>query len=374
MHEAAFSRRTFARLVGAGAAIAALPFPIASHAKPNGEVRLNANENPYGPSPAAMQAARDSLVRAWRYPDEEVDELIAAVARLHGVSEDQVAIGNGSSEILKIAASAFLDRTHKLVVADPTFEAIVIYARAMGVDVAKVALDGRYGHDVERMAEAAKDAGIVYVCNPNNPTATITPKSALRTLIDAVPRSTIVIVDEAYHHFATSSDYESVIPLVASHPNLVVSRTFSKIYGMAGLRCGYAIAQHATIEKMRVQQPWDSINAVALAAARASLADVEQVPRGRKRNSETRAWVSAQLDRLGFKHLPSEANFMMIDVRNDVRPVIRGMRERGVHVGRLFPALPHHLRVTIGTPEQMARFIDAFKAVTGAPAPSPANT
>ena len=362
MHEAAVSRRTFARLVGAGAAVAALPFPIAV-AKPSGEVRLSANENPYGPSASAMQAARNSLVRAWRYPDEAVDALVSSIARLHGVSEDQVVIGNGSSEILKLVASGFLDRNRKLVVADPTFEAIVVYAEAIGVQVVKVPLDKAYAHDLARMAEI-RDAGVIYVCNPNNPTATITPKAALRSFLDAAPASALVIVDEAYHHFATSSDYESLIPLVAAHPNLVVSRTFSKIYGMAGLRCGYAIGQHATIERMRTQQPWDSVNTVALAAASASLADADQVTRGRRRNSETRAWMMKELDRLGFAYLPSEANFMMIDVRNDVRPIIRGMRERGVHVGRLFPALPHQLRVTIGTPEQMARFVEAFKQVT----------
>jgi histidinol-phosphate aminotransferase len=154
-----------------------------------------------------------------------------------------------------------------------------------------------------------------------------------------------------------------VIPLVATSPNLVVSRTFSKIYGMAGLRCGYAVGQKATIERMRNQQAWDTMNIVALAAARASLADTEHVVRGRQRNRETRSWVFGRLDRLGFAHLPSETNFMMIDVRTEVRPIIAAMRDRSVHVGRLFPALPHHLRVTVGTPGQMERFVDAFTAV-----------
>ncbi|MGZ7041599.1 MAG: pyridoxal phosphate-dependent aminotransferase, partial [Thermoanaerobaculia bacterium] len=197
----------------------------------------------------------------------------------------------------------------------------------------------------------------------NNPTATITPKGALRTLISSVPANTIVLVDEAYHHYATASEYESVIPLVSAHPNLVVSRTFSKIYGMAGLRCGYAVGQKATIEKMRRHQAWDSMNIVALAAGRASLADKDHVARGRQRNSDTRGWVFQQLDRLGYTHLPSETNFMMIDLRTDVVPVIRALRERNVHVGRLFPALPHFLRVTVGTPEQMQRFVEAFRKV-----------
>jgi histidinol-phosphate aminotransferase len=359
------SRRTFARLVGVGAAAATLPIQLSAKPAAAGEVRLSSNENPYGPSPAAMKAAGDSLTLAWRYPDEAGDMLAESIARMHGVSDDQVILGAGSSEILKATASAFLDRNRKLVAADPTFEAIGFYAASNGVDVVKIPLDANFAHDVPRMIEAAKGAGVVYICNPNNPTATITRKAALRTLIESVPTSTIVMVDEAYHHFATSGEYESVIPLVASHPNLVVSRTFSKIYGMAGLRCGYAIGQKATVAKMREQQQWDSMNIVALSAARASLADADHVAKGRQQNSQTRAWTVTQLDKLGFKSLPSEANFMMIDVRNDVRPMIKSMREHGVHVGRLFPAMPHHLRVTIGTPEQMAQFIDAFTKVTG---------
>ena len=364
-NELGLSRRTFARLVGVGAAVAALPLQLTAKPAAAGEVRLSSNENPYGPSPAAMQAAQDSLGLAWRYPDEAADALVSSIARMHGVSDDQIILGAGSSEILKAAALAFLDHARKLVVADPTFEAIRHYADANGADVIKVPLDASFAHDIPRMLDAAKGAGLVYVCNPNNPTATITPKAALRTLIESVPSSTIVMVDEAYHHFATSLEYESVIPMVAAHPNLVVSRTFSKIYGMAGLRAGYAIGQKATLVNMRKQQQWDSMNIVALAAARASLADADHVARGRRKNSETRSWTLTQLEKLGFKSLPSEANFMMIDVRTDVRPIITSMREHGVHVGRLFPALPHYLRVTIGKPEEMGQFIEAFKKVTG---------
>ncbi len=361
MQEATVSRRAFAQILGAGAAVAALPFPLAAAPRPAGVVRLSANENPYGPSPAAMNAIRESLADVWRYPDEAADALVDPVAKLHGVSTDQVILGDGSSEILKLTAETFLDRNHQLVIADPTFEAIASHAATLGAEVTKVPLDANYAHDVPRMT---KDAGVIYICNPNNPTATITPKLALRTLISSVSATTIVLVDEAYHHYATGSDYESVIPLVSTHPNLVVSRTFSKIYGMAGLRCGYAIGQKPTIERMRRQQAWDSMNIVALVAARASLGDKDHVARGRQRNSDTRAWVFQQLDRLGYTHLPSETNFMMIDVRTDVLPIIRGMRERNVHVGRLFPALPHHLRVTVGTPEQMQRFVDAFRETT----------
>jgi histidinol-phosphate aminotransferase len=172
-----------------------------------------------------------------------------------------------------------------------------------------------------------------------------------------------VLVDEAYHHYVESSDYESVIPLVKQYPNLIVARTFSKIYGMAGLRCGYCVTQRANIERMRAHQTWDSVNIMALVAALASLKDVEQVSRGRKLNSEVKKNVCAELDSLGYRYIPSHANFMMIDLRREVRPVISALRTRGVEVGRLFPALPNFLRVTIGTAAEMKAFVSAFKEV-----------
>jgi histidinol-phosphate aminotransferase len=199
---------------------------------------------------------------AARYPDDAVDVLSGQLAALHGVSQAEVLLGNGSSEILKLAASAYLPRSHRLVMADPAFEALAIYAAAIGAEVVKVPLTAGHAHDLERMKAAAGSAALVYVCNPNNPTATITPKAAVRELLAAVPETTIVLVDEAYHHYASSSDYESVIPLVRSHPNLIVARTFSKVYGLAGLRCGYAVAQHPTIATLSAQQPWDSVNAM----------------------------------------------------------------------------------------------------------------
>src|SRR5947207_7338843 len=196
-----FSRRTFARAVGAGAILAAVP-KLTLIASPTSEVRLSANENPYGPSPAAMRAMTDALRAAPRYPDELADTLTADVARLHGVNTSQVLRGDGSSDILRVAAAAFTGPGKKMIAADPTFESIAMHAATAGADVTKVPLTASYAHDLEKMTDAA----LVYVCNPNNPTATITPKAALRAYLDAVPRTTTVLVDEAYHHYATSPD------------------------------------------------------------------------------------------------------------------------------------------------------------------------
>src|SRR6266545_5011279 len=355
------SRRAFAQILGAGAAAAALPVPRLFAVPPMkpGLVRLNANENPYGPSAAAIAAMRDAFSAASRYPDDEAEQLTADVAKLHGLSAEEVILGDGSSEILKLVAAAYTSPSRSVVIADPTFEAIVHYAKAAGADVVKVPLNAAYGHDLGKMAPAG--AGVVYVCNPNNPTGSITPKSALRSFLDSVPATTMVLVDEAYHHYAASDDYESVAPLVKSKPNLIVARTFSKIYGMAGLRAGYALANRDVIKKLDAQKSWDTMNVMALVAARASLADSGFVAEGRRRNHATRATVVQQLGAMGYKVIPSETNFVMIDIRRDVKPVIAGMRTHGVRVGRLFPALPHHLRVTVGTPEEMQRFVEAFR-------------
>lgn len=352
------SRRAFAQLVGTAAAVSTLPATLL--ARPSaapGSVRLSANENPYGPSASALQAMRDAFPQARLYPDEPVAELIALIARHHGVSERQVLLGDGSSEILKLSALAFTDSKRALVTADPTFEALAMAARAGGADVKKIPLDANYAHDAGRMLDASQGAGLVYICNPNNPTATITPDKSLRSFLAAVPAGTTILVDEAYHHYATSSEYATVMDMVAKQPNLVVSRTFSKIFGLAGLRVGYCVAQEGTIRKLSAQQAWDTVNIMGLVASIASLNDPQHVADHRRRNAETKAWLRSNVERLGFSMLPSEANFVMIDIGQDVKPVITSMRSSGVQVGRLFPAMPHHLRVTIGTPDQMQRFV-----------------
>lgn len=369
MNTISISRRKFAQLLGAGAATA-LVRPTFSFAKPTesisatgGIVRLSANENPYGPSAKALKAITDSLGLACRYPDEHNNVLIDKLARLNGVNHDEVLLGDGSGEILKLCAETFTGAQQgKLVAADPTFEAILKNASANGAEVVKLPLTSSFGHDLSKMLAAAK-GGLIYVCNPNNPTASITPKDELRDFIAKTPRETMILVDEAYFHYADSPDYESMISLVKDHPNLIVSRTFSKIYGMAGLRCGYCIAQKETIERMRQQQMWDSLNIMALAAASASLDDLDQVPSGQRLNAEAKQFTTSELARVGYKTIPSQANFIMMDCKRPVVPLIQAMKQRSVHVGRLFPALPNHMRVTIGKKSEMETFVGAFREV-----------
>jgi histidinol-phosphate aminotransferase len=373
------SRRGFSKLIGAGAAYAALgSFPIETKANRrlpgsaintilgNSVVRLSSNENPYGPSAAALKAMTDGFSLAWRYPDEYADLLSEELARLHNIPVEQILLGDGSGEILKLSSAAFTGRDKKLVIANPTFEAIARHANVANAQVVKIDLTKDYSHDLEKMLAATKSeptAGLVYICNPNNPTASITSRTDMSTFLAKVPPTTLVLVDEAYHHYVESKDYESLIPLVKHYPNLIVARTFSKIYGMAGLRCGYCITQRANIGTMRAHQTWDSVNIMALVAALASVKDEDHVTRGRKLNAEVKKSVCAELDSLGYRYIPSHANFMMIDLRREVRPVISGLRTRGVEVGRLFPALPNFMRVTIGTSAEMKAFLGAFKEV-----------
>src|ERR1041385_392215 len=387
------SRRSFAKLVGAGAAAAVVHPGItwaeatATRSIPGTIVRLNSNENPYGPSPLALKAMSDAFPLVWRYPDEHADALLETLTKLHGVTREQIVLGDGSGEILKVCAEAFTGPTTgdttpielskptrgpalqfipgrgKLIVADPTYEAIVNHARVNRAEVVKVPLNKSFAHDLSKMLAVANE-GLIYICNPNNPTASITPKNEMADFIAKVPPKTMILVDEAYFHYADSPDYESVIPLVKDHPNLIVARTFSKIYGMAGLRCGYGIAQPETIKRMHGFQMWDSVNIMALAAASASLDDPEQVPNGQRLITEAKAFTVGELDKLGYKTIPSQANFIMFDCKRPVVPLIQAMKEHNVQVGRLFPALPNHMRLTIGKKSEMESFLAAFKQVT----------
>ncbi len=374
----AISRRKFAQLLGVGAA-AAVVRPALSLAKTaatdspavdaaSGVVRLSSNENPYGPSPKALKAMSDAFGLACRYPDERAGMLVESLAKLNGVGRDQILLGDGSGEILKLCADVFTGpltnkkRGH-LVVADPTFEAILYHAKLNDAEIVKVPLTPSFAHDLPKMVAAAKK-GLVYVCNPNNPTASISPKNEVREFIEKTPAETMILIDEAYHHYVDGSDYESMIPLVKDHPNLIVARTFSKIYGMAGLRCGYCVAQSRAIERLRERQSWDSINVMALAAATASLEDSDLVTKGRRLNTETRAFTTGELERMGFQTIPSQANFIMIDLKRPVVPLIATLKNHNVQVGRLFRAMPNHLRVTIGTKVEMEAFLAAFREIT----------
>jgi histidinol-phosphate aminotransferase len=367
------SRRHFALSLGAtlGAAVARPSGAAAREQAPGAAaVDLSSNENPYGPCPAALEAMTRSQAVACRYPDEPERAATEAIARLHGVSPERVVLGAGSSEVLRLCDATFLSPGKTVVAAEPTFEAVLHYAKVTMAEPVTVPLTADFRHDLPAMARACDErTGLVYVCNPNNPTGTIVPGDDLLGFMEKVPKAATVVVDEAYHHFVEAPAYRSALELLARFPNLVVARTFSKIYGMAGMRLGYGIASEANADALRAHASWSNVNTAALAAAQASLADEGLVARQRAKLNGTRRWLVAELERDGRRTIPSETNFVMIEAGGDVKPLIEALAARGVRVGRRFAALPTWLRVTVGTPEEMQTFLQALRAVAaGRPA------
>jgi histidinol-phosphate aminotransferase len=304
---------------------------------------------------------------AGRYPDAAERATVEAIARHHGVGPDRIVLGCGSSEVLRLCDAAFLGPGRTVVAAEPTFEAVLHYAKVTKAEPVTVPLGADFRHDLPAMARAC-DArtGLVYVCNPNNPTGTIVSGDELLAFLETVPTTATVVVDEAYHHFVEAPAYRSAVPMVDRFPNVVVARTFSKIYGMAGMRLGYAVTSAANADRLRAHASWSNANAAVLAAARASLADEALVARQREKLNGTRRWLLAQLAGDGRRTIPSETNFVMVDAGGDVKPLIEALAARGIRVGRRFAALSTWLRVTIGTPEETRAFLEAFRAVAPA--------
>lgn len=380
------SRRSFARALGAALGACALAprftplaaapgppsgrpkqVPPSTHADlgfPPGAVRIDSNENPYGPFPKALQAMAPSERGCARYPDAMEDEVVAALAKLHGVAPENVTLGCGSGEILRMAGMAFLKEGKRVVAAEPTFEAVLSYARVTRAEAVKVPLTSDYRHDLPRMAEACTaSTGLVYVCNPNNPTGTIVTREEVGAFLDRVPAETMVLVDEAYHHFVEDPRYASAFGWMGKKPNLLIARTFSKIYGLAGMRLGYGVGSKEAIEAMRPYRTWSNTNAAVLEAALASLKDAAQLESTRAKMNATRSWLRAEMAKDSRATIESHANFVMIDVGSDVAPIIAALRERGVFVGRKFPSMGRWLRVSIGTQEEMQKLVAALRAV-----------
>ncbi len=377
MATTAMTRRQFGAALGVAAGATLLeigPGPRAAGASlalglPPDMVQLNSNENPYGPSAPARKAMTLSQDVAGRYPDAMEDEVRNAIAKLHAVAPEQVVLGCGSSDILRMADAAFLSAGRTLVVAEPTFEAVLAYNRVIKAEPMKVPLDASFRHDLSAMAAACGvTTGMVYICNPNNPTGTIVSGEALAAFLSRVPSSVPVLLDEAYHHFVEDPAYRSGLDLLASHPNLIVVRTFSKIYGMAGMRLGYAVAERSLSETLGRYASFSNTNAAVLAAALATLEDAGLVPEMKRRINGTRRWLTDQLTAEGRRFIPSETNFVMIETRRDVAQLIDQLKARKILVGRRFPSMPTWLRVSIGTPAETGAFLAALRSLLPAAA------
>jgi len=365
------TRRSFAWRIGALAAGASLwtERALAQRALVRGDtlpdmVWLNANENPDGPGEAAIEAMVKAAPLSWRYHYQEFRRFYATVAQSENLDPDQVLVGAGSSEILHAAIEAFTSPERPLIMMNPTFEAPGGLARAMGHPVIRVPLTPEYGADLKRMAAQAEKArgGLVYLCNPNNPTSTITRKRDLEWLVSNVPPETVLLVDEAYIHFSEDPELESALRYVREAKPIIVARTFSKIYGMAGLRVGFGCARADFISRMEPFRD-NVISIVSVQAARAALADASLLPERRTRAAKIRKDLCGWLRGQGISYIEPHGNFMMIDVGRDVRQVIPEMVRRGVAPGRPFPPLENLMRVTIGSESDMEKFKRVFMEV-----------
>jgi histidinol-phosphate aminotransferase len=346
-----------------------LPRQQRSENEYDGMAKLGNNENPYGPSDAVMKAMNTAFKYSMRYgyPDGGIADAIAAH---HGVKPENVMLGTGSGEILNVTVQTFLRDDRKVVGSDPSYN--VLYANATGIkaDVIKVPLLPDYQQDVEGLIRATRryhrDVGFLYLCSPNNPTGNILTTDQIRHILDSIPDDVPVLIDEAYHHFVTDPAYSTSVPYIAQGRRVLIARTFSKIFGMAGMRLGYALGPRDVLAEMR---PFStgSVNAIVKWGGIAALQDTAYQDKVKRVTIELRNKATADLTSLGFDCIPSQANFFMVHLRRPVVPVIEEFRKKGVIVGRPFPPMNEHLRVSIGTPEEMSRFMVAFKEIVAAP-------
>ncbi len=325
-------------------------------------VWLNANECPAGVPEAALNAMREVLPTANRYHYQEFAGIYQAIAQSENLAPEQIITGCGSSEVLHTAVDEFTSISRPLISVAPAYEGPIDTARALGRTVKLLKLRPDYTADVHALAAAADEAGggLIYLCNPNNPTAAFTTKADVDWLVENLPRNTVLLVDEAYIHFGESPELTTALPHVRAGKNVIVTRTFSKIYGMAGMRVGFAAAKPEYIERLQPLR----MNVISIVSARGVVAALAArdsfVPSRREALAHTRRELNQWLAERKIKFIPSQANFLMIDCGRPAREFIAGLPKLGVVPGRAFPPLDNLLRVTIGTDAEMAKFREAF--------------
>jgi histidinol-phosphate aminotransferase len=364
-----FSRRSFLHLSAAASAAATLRFATepmlaaASRRKPHAPdaVMIDSNENPLGPSQPARDAMAAVIPQGGRYSDNLTDEMVQTFAQMEGLNPDFVTATVGSTPPLALSVIAFCNAQKSYVTGDPGFELGMMTAENNGARVVKVPLTKTHAHDVKAMLAAASNAGLFYICNPNNPTGTLTPRSDIEYLIANKPADSVVVVDEAYIHFTDTAS--SVIDLVKAGKDVVVLRTFSKVYGMAGIRCGLLIARPDLSKKVLQRGGFNFMPITAVVAATASLRDSSLVAERRRINAGIRQQTFQFLDRNGFSYIPSESNCFMVDVKRPGQEVRDAMARENVLIGRIWPIMPTWVRITVGTQDEMAKFQSAFQKV-----------
>lgn len=356
-------RRELLRQFGVASAASALLTPTADlHASTSATsariVHLNNSESAYGASKSVKSAICDAAMLAGHFPGDEAEDLRPAIATLHGVTEENITLGCGSREIFRMAAETCLSPGKNLVLASPTYNSMANAASLLGAEVRRVQLTSTYGHDLDAMiARADASTGLFYICNPNNPTATITPKSDFEPFFDKLPGSIPILIDEAYHEYvAPTGAYTSWVARAANDPRLIVTRTFSKAYGLAGLRVGYAVSSPEMARKLSTRSLPMSVNVCAARAARAALSDQAYVKKIASLNANDRQEFYNQANARMLRSLDSETNFVLLNVGRSGQEVVELLSANGVLVAADFPAFQKYIRVSLGLPDQMHAF------------------
>ncbi len=327
---------------------------------PKGAIRINSNENPLGPCEAAREAITSGLPNSGRYEFHLTEQLVKTFAQQQGLKVDYLLPLAGSTPALNFIVAAFTSPKASYVAAEPSYDAVAHVAQALGTRAVGVPLTKTWSHDVRGMLAAGPDAGVFYVCSPNNPTGTLTSHDDIEYLVDHKPAGSVVVVDEAYIHFC---DAPSAIDLVKADKDIIVLRTFSKIYGMAGLRCGFAIARPDLLKKITTYGGWNPMPVTACAAATASLDQANLVQERKAINSGVRQSTFAWLDANGYQYSPSVSNCFMLKAGKPAKEVIGAMAKQNVFIGRPWPSMPDWVRITVGTQSEMEQFQTAFHNV-----------
>jgi histidinol-phosphate aminotransferase len=327
--------------------------------------KISSNENPYGPPESVMKAMNGAWKYSNRYgyPDGGLKQ---AIADHHDVKPENVLLGAGSGEILDVVGTTFLQDHKKVVGVEPSYSSVYQHATSIKAEAYTLPLLPDYRQDIPGLIRATKDnyrdVGFVYLCNPNNPTGVIVSKQEIKQLLDGIPPDVPVLIDEAYHHFVEDPSYGTSVPYVIEGRQVIVTRTFSKIAGLAAMRLGYAVAPKELVARMR---PYTvgSINALVKWGGVAALKDTASQAQVKAVTLQLRKKTTAEIEALGYSVIPSETNFFMVNIKQQVVPVIEEFLKRGVAVGRPFPPMLEHLRISIGSPEEMNRFMVAFKEI-----------
>ncbi|NND14941.1 MAG: histidinol-phosphate aminotransferase family protein [Eudoraea sp.] len=365
-------RRNWLRTVGMGGGLTLLgglpaianttiPRPIPA----TGPVRLSSNENPYGPSARVREVIKQNFDNACRYPFSYLRGLVGMIAEKEGVSKDHVVVTGGSTEGLKACGLVFGSNKKEIVAADPTFQALLRYAENFGSKVHRVPLNETMHHDLEAMGDKINpNTGLVFICNPNNPTGTLLNKNALVDFCNTYEKDTMIFSDEAYYDFIMEPEYPSMITLVKEGKNVVVSKTFSKVYGLAGLRIGYLIARPDLATKLKASIMAMS-NVLAIEAAKEALRDDEFYTYSLLQNTKAKELIYNTLDDLELPHIKSHTNFIFFKTGRSIHELIPAMREEGVLIGRPFPPKLDWARISTGTLEETALFNGALSKILG---------